>query len=467
MWAKCTKCCPCFSSDRGERAAGPLHEHVQEGEPTLPPRRQSLRQNSLIKRQGGGGPADEELATVLLTCQDGKGGTGSAGSTPIASPISVPVPVHSSAHNSKTRGSWIHRRQTFNSIHSNAEDDVTGDYASCFSASEGEAYSGHAVMPATGPLAAECTPLRTLGPGNSSFGSPQLTQAEEDAFRPLAVNGGSTASAAPLPPATPLRTLPPGLGHFPKHGKCPPKLLTTWAYDTPENIAHLGAGGCLYNFLCSSGSSLPADVLTMMRSFVHLSSFDNPEFAAPIDVNCAKDMSDHIFIVNKAQYVLPAPLDCARLTPEFFTTIAYQKGCQPKGTKFTEVTEKDTFRMSKPIIPFIVSVTIQFRVSIIPEEHWPAMTDAVTDGLPIHHALLLERTKRDMSYKDVTRTVKSVLLYHRLQDGGLLVTNVTCVANSAIPTVVAKIIDSFGTSGAKEVAETATRTRAYLMNALS
>lgn len=66
---------------------------------------------------------------------------------------------------------------------------------------------------------------------------------------------------------------------------------------------------------------------------------------------------------------------------------------------------------------------------------------------------------------DSTRKVKSVLLFHGAP-GGVIVTSATLIANTSVPGVLARIVNSLPQKGARDVAETATRTRGYFSELL-
>jgi hypothetical protein len=117
-------------------------------------------------------------------------------------------------------------------------------------------------------------------------------------------------------------------------------------------------------------------------------------------------------------------------------------------------------------------VVVQLRVTPLTD---PQMLEhlSVIDGIIPTHAYLLERTKRDASKTDGTVKCKSVLLYYCvLNKAGVpgsvstLVTNVSVVVNSQLPSVVASVVNSFGGSGADEVRETMAKTRVYLAQEL-
>ena len=277
-----------------------------------------------------------------------------------------------------------------------------------------------------------------------------------------------TPAAKPAP--TPLfGQLPSGFASFDTKKKCKSKLLTQWRYlDSEENMQHLREGGSLYNFICATGDQLPSDAKEMMSTFISSSCFADGKQRTEIDMTCPEELKNHVFIFNKAFYCMPAPIKIQRLTPEVLSTVVYQRSCQPRNPKiWNDVTDKNTFRFTKSIIPFIYSITVQFKVSEVPREVWPEYSEMLFEGYEIHNALLLERTKRDVNYKDSTKTVKSLLLFHIPACGeGALVASITAIGNTSLPKIVAGVVDTFGSSGAVEVSETADLTRKHLLKTM-
>eukprot|EP00759_Apiculatamorpha_spiralis_P027449 PhF_6_TR30198/c2_g1_i1/m.44390 len=104
-------------------------------------------------------------------------------------------------------------------------------------------------------------------------------------------------------------------------------------------------------------------------------------------------------------------------------------------------------------------MTVQLKISRIDPRTLPLLSQF--DRVKLDGGLLLERTKRQVTKVDGTAKAKSVLLYTSV-DGGVLVTNITVAINTSIPTVASSILNNFGATGAREVAETAERTRKYL-----
>jgi hypothetical protein len=152
------------------------------------------------------------------------------------------------------------------------------------------------------------------------------------------------------------------------------------------------------------------------------------------------------------------------LTPQRLASIEYQKACQVHGTfLWQDVTEPDTFRMTKPILKFVYSITVQFRVSALSQDTLEKLSRLV--GAPLHHGLLLERTKR-RHRPDRTIKAKSILLYSKVQ-GGILVQHLTIVVQSSLPLIIQQVIHRFGGWGIAETFETCQRTRQYLRGLLN
>ena len=247
-----------------------------------------------------------------------------------------------------------------------------------------------------------------------------------------------------------------------KKTKC--KTCTDFRFfKTAADLEVLRKGASFYGFLCSPGTSLGGVEKGMIESVINLSSFKagDADFVPDINFSDPKDMGKYTYILNKAVYtLLDVTLD--DISPELVASVPFQKACQPGACKvWTDCERSDTFRLTKTIIRAIYKVTIQFRVSWVPEEILESLAP-LCDGLKVHKAIILERTKRDTTYVDSTYKVRSVLMYHSLKNGGLVVSNITCVANTSIPSVVARLVDNLGWAGAAEVHETAQKTRAHL-----
>ncbi|KAJ9468731.1 putative aspartate aminotransferase [Diplonema papillatum] len=260
------------------------------------------------------------------------------------------------------------------------------------------------------------------------------------------------------------RCLPPGcLGNVPAASPC--VCSSSWNVTaTPENVDKLSEGGSFLYFRFCKAVGLTQRDLSMADLILNESAFadETAENNVPrIDLTSegSADLQDYILCLNKAVYALPSSAKISSLDPKFISSFDYQTRCQPRGTKVQTTDEADTFRFTKPLVWPVYSITLQFRVSEIDPADYPRLAP-LCDGLAVHKALLLERTKRDKQAVDLVKKAKSVLLYHEPPGGGLLVTNVTVCAATSVPGIIASIVDKLGSMGAKDVSETATRTRA-------
>jgi hypothetical protein len=119
-----------------------------------------------------------------------------------------------------------------------------------------------------------------------------------------------------------------------------------------------------------------------------------------------------------------------------------------------------TFRFHKTLIPFVFKLLIQMKVSVVTE---PAALEELGQiaGFQPDRALLLERTKHHRDVTDGTAKAKSVLLF-RAVPGGTLVCHYVIVLNTALPSIVATLLNNFSGPGAAEAAESIERTRYHL-----
>eukprot|EP00756_Hemistasia_phaeocysticola_P006590 Hpha_TRINITY_DN13909_c0_g1::TRINITY_DN13909_c0_g1_i1::g.35459::m.35459 len=175
-------------------------------------------------------------------------------------------------------------------------------------------------------------------------------------------------------------------------------------------------------------------------------------------------------ILTKAKYMI-AGLKPDDATPAAVATVEYQRACQPGQVKIwddartaSEAVHADgsrTFRMTKTIIPFVLQFTIQLRASQVPSHRLAALAP-MCDGRVPHKALLMERTKRDRYKRDAIEVCKSIVLYHWQQPGmPCEIHHVTVCCTRSLPSPVARIIHTLGGMAAKEVGETALRTRQW------
>jgi len=239
-------------------------------------------------------------------------------------------------------------------------------------------------------------------------------------------------------------------------------------FKDPANISILEKGDVLFTFTCRKARASPYEK-EMLRLIANLSSFQDEvkeNCVPPFDVRSESDLKKFTFVLQKCAYLLPnVEIDSLAL-PEFVSTVEYHTSCQPRGTKvWKDVTEECTFRITKPIIPRIFSITMQLKVSMIEAQDLAALSKHM--GIHIDRGLLMERTRRTKHPKpDATAKAKSVLLYTSIR-GGLLVTHATVVLNKGLPEIITKIIDTFGSWGLREVCETAALTRCYLRNRMA
>eukprot|EP01065_Artemidia_motanka_P014625 TRINITY_DN1850_c0_g2_i1.p1 TRINITY_DN1850_c0_g2~~TRINITY_DN1850_c0_g2_i1.p1 ORF type:complete len:386 (+),score=77.19 TRINITY_DN1850_c0_g2_i1:81-1238(+) len=185
-----------------------------------------------------------------------------------------------------------------------------------------------------------------------------------------------------------------------------------------------------------------------------------------LQIESRKDLSGHLFVLTKTQYLLPSWQAVHALTPELYSSVDFQNGLRPDGVKVLKnpvdrdgQPVKDTFSL-KRTIAWVMSVEVQFRVSTIPDAALGGLA-ALSDGARVDKGLLCERTK---PYRgtDATVAAKQVLLFHRTPDGGALVTHVTVSVFSSLPAVYRTALGQIVSQGAKEAGLAAHRMRALL-----
>ncbi|PWV20572.1 hypothetical protein C3747_6g387 [Trypanosoma cruzi] len=238
----------------------------------------------------------------------------------------------------------------------------------------------------------------------------------------------------------------------------------TWDFlSLPEAANHLNTGNVLFRFLCAPVMKLGRDSLFLIDTFINLSSFADEvqENNVPkIDIFSLEEQEKYVTILVKAMYLLPG-VRLSNLTVDLLASLDYQRNCQPGINKFEVSDVPNTFRTIKTVIRFVFSVTIQMKVSEIND---PEVLNSFkdVDGMVPAKVLLLERTKKNIHKIDSTVKVRSVLLYYPVNDG-VLVTNQTILLNSSLPVVVSSLMQTFGSQGATEAAQTAKLTRRYLI----
>ena len=242
-----------------------------------------------------------------------------------------------------------------------------------------------------------------------------------------------------------------------------PKPSDNWELSHSD-IKNLSSGDTIFMFTCKTGSRLTQFERSALSVFINMVSRGNHESCDKVNMHIDNDVHACTFFIIRAVYVLPA-VSLSDITIRLLSSVAYHTACQPGKSKVwsdcLSFGDYDTFRITKPIVPVIFSMTIQFKCSLVPESLLEELS-TLTDGIPVHKAVLMERTKRN-NKPDMTKSCKSLLCYHQLPDNrGVIVFNVTGIANSTVPGILASIIDRLGSVGSKEAAETAAKTRSYL-----
>lgn len=229
-------------------------------------------------------------------------------------------------------------------------------------------------------------------------------------------------------------------------------------------IWRLNRGDVIFGFKTSVGHLLDDDTKHIVSKVVNLSSFDDEvkENNVPfVDVDDDAETAKFTMIITKVSYLLAdVPLEV--LTPMAVSQKDYHRRCQPGSpTIWDDVEGENTFRMTKKVIPYVFNITLQLKASHVTDKDDLKSIHELCpqQAFPIHKALLMERTKRNIAIIDATRKAKSLLLYTKV-DGGLLVQHYTVVLNSSIPTLATPVLNNFASFGAAEGLETAKLTRA-------
>lgn len=203
----------------------------------------------------------------------------------------------------------------------------------------------------------------------------------------------------------------------------------------PESTDVLNQGNALFGFACRTSTELSREDLHLMEPIVNLSDFADEvrENNVPrISVDEPDSLSPFTYILCKAMYGLP-DVSLADITAELISSFDYQRACQQASVTILETDAPRTFRFTKPIIPYVYSITVQMRCTEFTDLETRQAFRGMDGSLP-DKVVLLERTKRDPSHVDQTAKAKSVLLYYSVS-GGLLVSHHTVVANRSIPRV--------------------------------
>mmetsp|Transcript_16393 Transcript_16393/g.35612 ORF Transcript_16393/g.35612 Transcript_16393/m.35612 type:complete len:498 (+) Transcript_16393:217-1710(+) len=246
------------------------------------------------------------------------------------------------------------------------------------------------------------------------------------------------------------------------HGKLLNSHNSTTYYGKEQHLKFLEDGGAFYSFTCRTWMT-PYE-REMVKTIANMTGFadetrDNrvPAF----DVDNPDDVRKYTFVLQKSAYLLPG-VQLSIITPELLSGTYYHTQCQPSGTKMWKQTDPNTFRFTRPIVPHVYNMTVQFTVSKVGRAELDALTKVM--GVRVDHGILMERTKRSYPPKvDGTAKAKSILCYTAVP-GGVLVTHSTVILNTAIARVVAGVIHTFGSMGLQETCETAERTRGHLLD---
>eukprot|EP01063_Lacrimia_lanifica_P008554 TRINITY_DN1562_c0_g1_i1.p1 TRINITY_DN1562_c0_g1~~TRINITY_DN1562_c0_g1_i1.p1 ORF type:complete len:800 (+),score=248.80 TRINITY_DN1562_c0_g1_i1:89-2488(+) len=324
----------------------------------------------------------------------------------------------------------------------------------------------HAEAPsAAAPSVTVCNSSTAAPTTNGSHAAlPTLGAAQE----PCRASSQKDAPASPenvdAPPPTPGVAIPANMGNDIPTNSDPRVQIDFDFFRDPAAVEHLSKGGALYYFTFLKGTQAASSTLNFSNILINISSFadEQAENGVPhVDPYSKADQNECIFMLNKATYLLGDDVKLADITSDLIASKEYQAACQPGNVKLYDTPGlTSTFRFKKTVIWPVYSITIQFKVSVLDPAVHPRLAE-LNDGLPVHLALLLERTKRNKGGLDVIKKAKSILLYHEFPNGGILVTNVTTGAATSVPSVIASMVDKLGSIGAKDVSETAVRTRKF------
>lgn len=245
----------------------------------------------------------------------------------------------------------------------------------------------------------------------------------------------------------------------------PKAHVCDWDFFADKKAVYkLNRGDILFSFATKVGDSLNKDEKHIVHKIVNLSSFEDEqkENNVPfLDVYDEQECGKFTCIITKVCYILPGvPLGV--LTPMAVSQRDYHRRCQPGSpTIWDDCSEKNVFRMTKKVIPYVFSITLQLKASEVTDEaDFKTLLDLDRRStFAPQKALLMERTKRNIQVLDATRIAKSLLLYTEV-DGGVLVQHYTVVLNTSIPALATPVLNNFSSFGAAEGLDTAKLTRA-------
>ena len=157
-------------------------------------------------------------------------------------------------------------------------------------------------------------------------------------------------------------------------------------YGSTEQLKLLEEGGAFYSFTCRTFMTLYERL--MVKTLVNLSSFQDElaeNFVPIFDADDPEDVLNYTFVLQKSAYLLPG-VKLSAITPDVVSSTEYQQRCQPiNGTKIWEQRNENTFRFTRPIIPYIYSITVQLKVSTIHGNDLDALSKLM--GVRVDHAI--------------------------------------------------------------------------------
>eukprot|EP01062_Namystynia_karyoxenos_P004658 TRINITY_DN11660_c0_g1_i1.p1 TRINITY_DN11660_c0_g1~~TRINITY_DN11660_c0_g1_i1.p1 ORF type:complete len:369 (+),score=107.02 TRINITY_DN11660_c0_g1_i1:74-1108(+) len=249
-----------------------------------------------------------------------------------------------------------------------------------------------------------------------------------------------------------LRRLPPDVASdtFPTHCVCEPR--PGWEVLNPTGINYLRTGGATLTFACATGDCLSEATAELVASISGMCS----EGSALFDLSNRAAASGRMFIVSKTVFAVPH-LDVAALSPQLLASVEYQRAVCDGSMKVraSPSGRDDSFALTKVFVRGVFSVQMHYRIV---ELKGRALLRAarLADRVRLDRAfMLIETTSRQ------GQASRSLLLYHSLAGGGAVYWNIVCMVRASLPGPVVKMIDTFGTAAAGDIATSTNLTRAY------
>lgn len=232
--------------------------------------------------------------------------------------------------------------------------------------------------------------------------------------------------------------------------------------DCRRKVSLLSEGATLFDFYCTTGNRLFSGARQLVDIIVNVSGFNDEvkeNASIKININSPSEASLYTIILTKVAYILP-DIDLELLSPQLIASDRYQKACVP-GDPYVwpDMPDNQTFRITKVIISYIYSMTIQLRVSEVTKKEDLEKINKI-DNIKYDKVFVLERTKRNTSTADATAKVKSIIAYKKV-NGGIYMNNTTVVLNTNLPSFLTPFVDKLGHFGASESAQTAIQTRNF------